>query len=123
MKTHKLLITDDIFYELRANFNSVLTKTLHTMRSKGSDSGKVNLELKISLEHDILEFSSFAFGKKTREYTNPMFEHKVTSTIQIKDEVTGKIKGKYELVSEDGGYCVQEIDNPQCSLFEDNSEL
>ena len=89
MKTHKLFITDEIFEEVRKNFNSVLMKTLHTMRSKGSDDGKVNLELKILLEHDTLEFSSFAFGKETREYTNPIFEHKVTSSIQIKDEVTG----------------------------------
>jgi len=123
MKTHKLLITDEIFNELRTNFNSVLIKTLHTMRSKGSDSGKVNLELKISLEHGILEYSSFAFGNEKREYTNPVFEHKVTSTIQIKDEVTGKIKGKYELVSEDGSYYVQEIENQQCSFFDDNPDL
>lgn len=60
---YKLLITDDIFKGLRENFNSMLTRTLHTMRSKGSDSGKINLELKISLNHDVLEFNNIVFGK------------------------------------------------------------
>ncbi len=123
MKTHKLLITDEIFEEVRKNFNSVLMKTLHTMRNKGSDNGKVNLELKISFEHDTLEYNGFVFGKETREYTNPIFEHKVTSSIQIKDEVTGRIKGKYELISEDENYYIQEIESPQCSFFDNNLEL
>lgn len=119
MKTHKLSITESIFEGLRTDFNAILTRTLHTMRSKGSDSAKINMELKISLEHDILEVGSAVFGKETKEYTNPKFEHKITSTIQIKDDVTGKIEGKYELVEEDGLYFVQEIENPQRSLFDD----
>lgn len=119
MKTYRLSITDSIFEGVRANFNAILTRTLHTMRSKGSDNGKINMELKISLEHDILEVGSAVFGKETKEYTNPRFEHKITSTIQIKDEVTGKIEGKYELAEEDGLYFVQEIENPQRSLFDE----
>lgn len=118
MKTYELLVTDDIFCELRENFNAVLKRTLFTMESKGSDSGKINLELKISLSHDVLESGSDIFGKETREYVNPAFEHKVTSTIQIKDEETGKINGKYELVSMDGKYYIKEIENSQRSLFD-----
>ncbi len=123
MKTYELLITDNIFCELRENFNAVMKKTLFTMQSKGSDSGKINLELKIFLNHDVLELGSGIFGKETREYVNPAFEHKVTSTIQIKDEKTGKIDGKYELVSADGSYFIKEIENPQRSLFDAETDI
>lgn len=37
MKTHELLITDEIFTGLRQDFNMMMRKTLNTMQSKGSD--------------------------------------------------------------------------------------
>lgn len=83
MKTHELLITDDIFSELRQDFNMMMRKTLYTMQSKGNDAGEVNLKLKISLNHELQETGSVVFGKETKEYINPKFEHKVTSVIQI----------------------------------------
>ena len=123
MKTHELLITDDIFSGLRQDFNMMLRKTLHTMQSKGSDVGEVNLKLKIFLSHELQETENIVFGKERKEYINPKFEHKVTSVIQMKGEVAGTIEGKYELTSNNGQYCIQEIENPQVSLFDDDSEL
>ena len=122
MKTHELLITDDIFSGLRQDFNMMLRKTLHTMQSKGSDEGEVNLKLKIALRHEIKETETIIFGKETKEYINPKFGHKVTSVIQMKDEVTGEIDGKYELTSNNGQYRIQEVENPQVSLFDDDLE-
>ena len=119
MKTHELLITDEIFTGLRQDFNMMMRKTLNTMQSKGSDGGEINLKLKISLSHELLELDSSIFGGGTKEYINPKFEHKVTSVIQMKDEVTGKIEGKYELNLNNGQYYIQEIENPQCSFFDD----
>lgn len=40
MKTHELLITDEIFTGLRQDFNMMMRKTLNTMQSKGSDGGE-----------------------------------------------------------------------------------
>ena len=110
MKIHELLITDDIFSGLRLDFNMMMRKTLHTMQSKGSDSGEVNLKLKISLNHGL--------QKTGKKYINPKFEHKITSVIQMKNEVTGTIEGRYELNSDNGQYYIQEIEDPQCSLFD-----
>ena len=123
MKTYELLITDDIFSGLRLDFNTMLRRTLHTMQSKGSDTGEVNLKLKIFLSHELQETGSIIFGKEEKEYINPKFEHKVTSVIQMKDEVTGTIEGKYELTSNNGQYCVQEIENPQVSLFDEDTRV
>ena len=119
MKTHELLITDEIFTGLRQDFNMMMRKTLNTMQSKGSDVGEINLKLKIFLNHELQETGSAIFGSETKKYINPKFEHKVTSVIQMKDEVTGKIEGKYELNLNNGQYYIQEIENPQCSFFDD----
>lgn len=123
MKKYELLITDDIFTDLRTSFNTILRNMLFTMQSKGSDSGEINLKLKILLNHNVLEFDNTIFGRDTREYTNPEFEHKITSSIHIKDETSGKIYGKYELLSEDGKYYIQELENPQQSFFDDEKDL
>ena len=77
MKTRELLITDDIFTELRQDFNIMLGRILHAMQSKGSDGGELNLKLKILLSHELLELDSSVFGSETKEYINPKFEHKV----------------------------------------------
>ncbi len=119
MKTRELLITDDIFKDLRQDFNIMLRRILHAMRSKGSDRGEINLKLKIVLSHELSELDSSIFGNGTKEYINPKFEHKVTSTIQMREGLIGKIEGKYKLNSEDGKYYIQEIENPQCSLFDE----
>ena len=122
MKKYELLITDDIFTGLRTNFNMILRKTLFTMQSKDSDGGEINLKLKIALNHNILEFDNNVFGKEMKEYINPSFEHKITSSIHIKDETSGKICGKYELISENGMYYIQELENPQRSFFDNMEE-
>ena len=114
MKTYKLLITDEIFSSLIADFNEMLKKTILTMQSKESENGKINLELKISLNQKLSGFEN----KEKKVFVNPKFHHKVTSSIQIKDEVSGEIDGEYELIS-DNGNCYIRKDDSQYSLFDD----
>ena len=53
-----------------------------------------------------------------REIIIPKFDHKVSSVLQIKDEISGTLGGEFALVYDDvrEDYVMREIINPQTSL-------
>lgn len=110
---------------LKGDFNQVLVKTLANMKKKESEHAEITLKLTI----DLTEGTAPDFENSTPDYqaerdiVKPVFLHKVSSLIKIKDEKSGVFSGDYELVWDDekDGFIIRTINNSQMSLF-DNEE-
>lgn len=111
----KLSIDSDMFLSLRGNFDAVLEKVLQNMQEQKNDTAEINVKLKIELQKSYIDVSY----NDQREIVKPVFTHKVTSVLQIKDEQSGSFGGKYELIwdNETEKYILTEIETGQTSLF------
>ena len=114
-KTWDLNLNGDTFNALKNDFNQVLRKTLTNMESKGSELAELTVKLKISLKKEEHPCEGFH-----REIMTPKFDHKVSSVMQIKDEITGSLSGNYELVwdSERGEYVMREVHDGQMQFVD-----
>ena len=84
-------------------------------RNKKNNTAEINVKLKIELEKSYINVSYNDQG----EITKPVFQHKVTSTLQVKNEESGCFNEAYELVWDDTTekYILTEIKTGQTSLF------
>lgn len=84
-------------------------------RNKKNNTAEINVKLKIELEKSYINVSY----NDQREITKPVFQHKVTSTLQVKNEESGCFNEAYELVWDDTTekYILTEIKTGQTSLF------
>lgn len=107
-----LSLASDTFNALKTDFDLVLRRLLKTMELKGADHGEINLKMKVDYKHD---------GENIR----PAFEHKVGSTLQIKDEATGCLIGEYDLVwdEEMNNYVMCPREDLQLTMFDDEDDL
>ena len=85
-----LSIESDCFIELRQEFNSMLQKTIFSMIRRESDDAALTLKLHLRLDHtqDSLH----------RAVIRPDISHKITSAITVKDDLSGRVSGDYELM-------------------------
>lgn len=115
-----LTLNGDTFNAMKSDFNQVLRKTLSNMERKGSELAELTVKLKISLKKDQAPDFPVNGTEMKRDIVIPKFDHKVSSVMQIKDEVTGTLGGNYELVwdAARGEYVMREIMDPQISIFE-----
>ena len=114
-KEWDLSLSGDTFNALKSDFNAVLRKTLSNMETKSSELTELTVKLKITLKKERAPGAGLP-----REVVVPKFDHKVSSIMQIKDELTGSLGGNYELVwdKDRGEYVMREIMDPQQSLFD-----
>jgi len=90
-----ITIESDTFTVLRNDINMILKNTLENMISKSGDKAEVKVSLKINLNRDSVPDDD----EVLRDILVPMFEHKVTSTLQYKAELNGFVGGSsYELI-------------------------
>lgn len=95
MENALITIESDTFTVLRNDINMIIKKTLENMISKSSDKAEVKLSLKINLDKNTVPDEN----EVLRDVLVPMFEHKVTSTLQYKAELNGFVDGSsYELI-------------------------
>lgn len=115
-----LTLNGDTFNALKTDFNQVLRKTLSNMERKGSEVAELTVKLKILLKKDQEPDFPVDGTEVKRDIVIPKFDHKVSSVMQIKDEVTGTLGGNYELVWDKtrGEWVMREIVDPQVSIFE-----
>lgn len=106
-----LSLTSDTFNALKTDFDLVLRRLLKTMELKGADHGEMTLKMKVDFKHD-------------GQIIKPAFEHKVTSTMQIKDELNGELCGDLIMVWDEAtnNFVLQKAEDPQLSMFDDESE-
>lgn len=113
-----LNINSSVFDSMKNDFNSVLKKTLANMRSKQGEAAEISLKLKITLEEDNVPDIYSEDGNGRRDIVKPIFNHKVSSVMQIKEEESGSMKGNYELVydKDKDDFIMRPIDDGQVTF-------
>lgn len=118
----KMTLDSDIFDQLRTDANFVLQRLIGNMFEKESDEGTMTLKLEISFDNEFIPNYDKNVDGETREIHKPKFKHKITSSVQIKDEKSGNMDSEMELVMDENGcYVLKPIANTeQRSLFDDD---
>ena len=118
----KMTLDSDIFDQLRTDANFVLQRLIGNMLEKESDEGTMTLKLEISFDNEFIPNYDKNVDGETREIHKPKFKHKITSSVQIKDEKSGNMDSEMELVMDENGcYVLKPIANTeQRSLFDDD---
>lgn len=113
-------LKSDAFNSMKDDFNKVIKRTLLNMENKDSEDAEITVKLKINLTKNEAGIEN---GEK--KYTTiPRFSHKVSSVMQIKDELSGSLGGNYELVwcEERQEWIMKEIRDGQSSFFDADYE-
>ena len=109
-------------HDLKTDFNTLLTRTIRTMREKNVEEAAVTAKLEITLTTSDNPNLYAPDSAEERERVIPEFKHKVTATMKIKEEAAGETGGEeYELLydSDVGAFVMVVIkDKGQTSLWE-----
>lgn len=115
-------IQSEVFENLRKQFDEVLQRTLANMETKNCDSAEISVKLSV----DIVKFEDLYREKDGAMMTTlvkkPVFAHKVTSAMRIKDSAEGIFCEDYELVHNGLEFVLVPIGSGQTSLFEEDEE-
>lgn len=105
-----LSLDADTFFDLKNNFNQVLTETLNNMIENQEDEGTITLKLKITLRDRTNDLGN--------SYKEPYFSHEVTGTVQQKCTAKGDLYGDYALEFSPftNGYVLRPSDVAQTTL-------
>ena len=125
-ENYTLSLAGDTFNALKTDFDMLLAKTLHNMTDKDGDAAEIKVTLKIEFRKQREPIEN-AGGVITgwKETIMPTFAHKITSVLQIKDQLEGLLGGKYELVWDAGlqEYVLREVDGNKGTLFDTAYEV
>lgn len=107
------------FCDLKQDFDTILRSTLNNMEKKDSNAAEITIKLKISLDRGMIPDAFVNGVMSKRSAVIPQIEHKISSVMQIKENVEGMIGGDYELVRDDdsGTWVMRKIVDPQMSMF------
>lgn len=93
-----LVLEDETFEEPRQNFNRVLQRLFKSMIDSGSTDGSITLKIDVSLAQEYIPNYDPDVEGESRKISKPAFKHKVTSTVTVRDEVSGNKNPQMELV-------------------------
>lgn len=124
-KEWDLNLNSDTFNGFKSDYNGILRNTLTNMEQKNSRCAEITVKMKITLSEEQVPDLSITAYEAMRNIVVPKFEHKISSVLQIKDEVSGTLSGRYELVwdGERGTYVMREITDNQINMFETGYEV
>ena len=109
-KIKPINLESDTFAMMKEDMTTYLNLLLRLMQRYGEEKGSLTLKITVSLTEQ--ELDSGESG------TVPTFEHKVTTSVQRKDETKGKLPGEYVLAQDDkGGYTLKPLSS-QIDMFE-----
>lgn len=94
-----LNIHGDAFRALRQDFDQSLYCLLNNMENKYAEEGTIAINIGVTLSRETVIDGSTG---EEREITKPAFEHTVSSRILLKSKLSGKFRGDYELVWDNG---------------------
>lgn len=117
----QLSLESDTFEEMKRNFNFVLQRLLGTMEERECNDGSITLKMEVSIASEFIPNFNKDKQGETREIKKPSFKHKVTSSVQIKDEKSGNLDSEMELVMDEdtGTYILRPvISTEQRSIFD-----
>lgn len=109
-----LSLNDNTFVALKDDFDNMIGRTIGNMEMKGADEATITIKLTVSLEK-----TSVTAENGVRDITRPTFKHDISSVMQVKDKMSGQLKGDYELVydKESGTYYMQRVEDGQMDMF------
>lgn len=117
----KLDFSSDTFQGMLRDASFVLQRLLGNMVEKGAKEGSLNIKLEVELkEQHIADYTPEHEGAE-RLARKPIFTHKVSSTVQIKDEKKGNLDTEMELIfNEDTGEYIMSpiVDTEQKTIFD-----
>lgn len=112
MATEKpITMESDTFAAMKQDITVSLNRLLKNMQEYGSDKAALTVKLTVTLEDQELD--------NGEQGTVPKFEHKVSSTVQIKDETEGELDGNYILEDDGHGGHVLKPLSQQMEMFEE----
>lgn len=117
----QLNFESETFAGIKRDMNFVLQRLLGNMQEKGATDGSMTLKIDVSFDTEYIPNYDPKVEGESRRIEKPKFKHKVTSTVQIKDEKSGNLDTEMELVfDEDSGeYVMKPIANTeQRSIFD-----
>lgn len=118
-------LDSDTLGNAKRDVNFVLQKLIGNMVEKGSTNGSLTLKIDVSFTQEYIPNYDPKVEGESRKINKPSFKHKVTSTVQIKDEKAGSMDTEKELAfDEDSGeYVLQPVANTaQKSIFDSDFE-
>ena len=124
---HGLNMDSKVFTALKESFNSQLRSTLMRMEKFAATEAKITITLDIDLVDSHVPDHSRPQYPAERDITIPTFQHKVTSSIPVKDEVKGKTGGTgYELIWDrdtKSYYMISTKEADQISMFDEDQDM
>lgn len=93
-----LTLEDETFEEPRQNFNRVLQRLFKSMIESGSTEGSITMKMDVTLEQEYIPNYDPNVEGESRKISKPSFKHKVSSTVTVKDEMSGNKDPQMELV-------------------------
>lgn len=111
----ELVLEDSTFEEARQNFNRVLQRLFKNMNDHGSTEGAITLKIDVTMIEEFIPNYDPQIEGESRRILKPSFKHKVSSTITVKDELTGSKNPEMELVydEERGIYVLAYVSNTE----------
>lgn len=103
MNTEKNIITieGEALKDLRDNINRAINSVIDKMNGTRENDAVITVKIKINLERDY---------EAGRDIIHPTFDHDVTTSVNIKDKVSGSAGGRdYELVGGKTGYAMKPV--------------
>ena len=119
---HEVSLFGTALNGFKLDFNTLLTKTLRAMQEKGVEDATVTAKIDITLSTEEGPNLYAPDSEQERECISPKFKHKVTATLHVKEDLSGKTGGKaYELKYDSfaGVYVMALVkDDGQTTLFD-----
>lgn len=119
-RQYPISIDGSTFSGFKQDFDQMLRQLISEMEKRESEEATITAKMTVRLKPDqARDFKANGYGAM-RDIIKPMFEHKISSVMQVKAEKSGSLGGNYELVwdAEQHRYVMVEIDNGQQSLFD-----
>lgn len=121
---HGLNMDSKVFTALKESFNASLRSTLMRMEKFAATEAKITITLDIDLADSHVPDHSRPQYNAERDVVIPTFQHKVTSSIPVKDEIKGKTGGVgFELIWDrdtKSYYMISTKEVDQISLFDED---
>lgn len=113
-KIKPINMDSDTFALMKQDMTTALNRLLRHMQRYKAEKGTMTVKISISLEDQEMDDGV--------QCEMPTFEHKVSTTVQIKDESSGKLSGNYALEEDGkGGYVIRPLID-QVDMFEEPVE-
>lgn len=117
----ELYIESKIFDVARTNFNTVLQKLMRSIIDADQGEGTITLKVKVSMTQEAIPNYDPRIKGESRIARIPSFDHKVASSVQVKNELKGCQNTQMELVwdEDEGRFVLTPVANTeQRSIFD-----